>query len=170
VDASDWYVFGNARLHAGLALTVTRFLIVLGCLAWPAVAGAQQLNLTTRPLIVTFPTADPDTAPVLSASPVTVQYRVRGNGNRPWLLTVQALGDLVSGPSRIPASSVSWTATPAPPFRAGSMSSTQAQTLAAGNGNVNPTTAGLVTFQLANSWTYDAGTYLQTITFTLSTP
>jgi hypothetical protein len=147
-----------------------RLLLVLGLLATPAVAGAQQLNLTISPLLVTFPTTDPDMAPVLSAPPMTVQYRVRGNGNRPWLLTVQASGDLISGLSQIPASAVAWVATPAPPFRAGTMSSTQAQTLAAGNGNVNPTTTGTVTFQLTNSWNYDAGLYLQTLTFTLSTP
>ncbi len=145
-------------------------LLILGFLAAPTIAGAQQLDLTISPLVVTFPTTDPDTAPVLSAPPVTVQYRVRGNGNRPWLLTVQASGDLVSLQSQIPASAVTWVAAPAPPFRAGTMSSTQAQTLASGNGNVNPTTTGTVTFRLTNSWTYDAGTYLQTLTFTLSTP
>ena len=150
--------------HAG------RVLLTLGFLAAPAVAGAQQLELTVSPLIVTFPTTDPDTAPVLSAPPVTVQYRIRGNGNRPWLLTVQASGDLLSGQSQIPLSAETWVATPAPPFRAGTMSSTQAQTLASGNGNVNPTTTGTVTFRLANSWTYDAGLYLQTLTFVLSTP
>jgi len=161
----------SARTRTRLTLWRTgRLLLILGFLAAPEVAGAQQLNLTISPLIVTFPTTDPDTAPVLSAAPVTVEYRVRGNGNRPWLLTVQASGDLVSGQSRIPVSAVTWAATPAPPFRAGTMSSTQAQTLASGNGNANPTATGTVTFRLTNSWTYDAGIYLQTLTFTLSTP
>jgi hypothetical protein len=149
---------------------VDRLLLILGFLASPGVAGAQQLDVTISPVVVTFPTTDPDTAPVLSATPVTVQYRVRSNGNRPWLLTVQASDDLVSGPSLIPASAVTWVATPAPPFRAGTVSRTQAQTLASGTGNVNPAGAGTVTFRLRNSWTYDAGTYVQTLTFTLSTP
>jgi hypothetical protein len=147
-----------------------RLLLVLWCLAHPVIAGAQQLNLTISPLVVTFPTTDPDTAPVLNAPPVSVQYRVRGNGSRPWLLTVQASGDLVSIQSRIPAAAVSWVATPSPPFLAGTMSSTQAQTVASGNGNVNPLSTGTLTFRLTNSWTYDTGTYLQTLTFTLSTP
>jgi hypothetical protein len=147
-----------------------RLLLILGLLAVPAVAGAQQLELTISPMTVTFPTTDPDTAPVLSAAPVTVQCRVRGNGNRSWLLTVQASGDLVASQSQIPASAVTWVATPAPPFRAGTMSSTQAQTLASGTGNVNAAMTGTLTFRLTNSWTYDAGTYLQTLTFTLSTP
>ena len=145
-------------------------LLVAGWLACPVVADAQQLDLSISPLVVTFPTTDPDAAPILNAPPVSVQFRVRGNGNRPWLITVQASGDLISGQSRIPAAAVSWLATPAPPFRAGTMSGTQAQTVASGNGNVNPTTTGTVTFRLTNSWNYDAGTYLQTLTFTLSTP
>jgi hypothetical protein len=145
-------------------------LVATGWLACPVVAGAQQLELSISPLVVTFPTTEPDAAPVLNAPPVSVQYRVRGNGNRQWLITVETSGDLISGQSRIPASAVSWLATPAPPFRAGTMSGTQAQTVASGNGNVNPTTTGTVTFRLTNSWNYDAGTYLQTFTFTLSTP
>jgi hypothetical protein len=52
----------------------------------PARAHAQQLNLTVTPASVMFPTTDPDTAPVLVAAPVTVEYRVRANGNRPWVL------------------------------------------------------------------------------------
>ena len=146
------------------------FAAALALLGSAAPAEAQALNLTVSPLIVTFPTADPDTAPVLNGAPLTVQYRVRGNGSRPWMLTVQANGDLVSGESSIPASAVSWIATPAPPFRAGTMSSTQAQPIASGFGNVNPMATGTVTFQLANSWNYDAGTYVQVLVFTLSTP
>lgn len=133
-------------------------------------AHAQQLDLTITPLTIAFPNADPDATPVLSAPPVTVQYRVRANGNRPWTLTVLASDDLASGQSRIPASAVSWTAAPAPPFRTGAMSATQAQPVASGNGNVNPARMGTITFRLTNSWTYDAGTYLQILTFTLSAP
>jgi hypothetical protein len=143
---------------------------IVVALAWPPDVRAQQLNLTLSPLIVTFPSSDPDTIPVLTAPPVTVQYRVRSNGNRPWTLTVLASGDLVSGPSQIGASAVTWVAVPAPPFRNGTMSTTQAQIVAAGNGNVNPAATGTITFQLANSWTYDAGTYSQVLTFTLSAP
>jgi hypothetical protein len=143
-------------------------LVLLACA--PATAEAQQLDLTISPLIVTFPNSDPDTAPQLVAPPVTVQYRVRGNGNRPWILTVLASGPLTAGQSTIPVTAETWTATPAPPFRAGTMSATQAQPVASGTGNVNPTQTGTVTFRLTNSWTYDAGTYLQVLTFTLSTP
>ena len=50
------------------------------------------------------------------------------------------------------------------------MSGTQAQTWPRATATWNPTTTGTVTFRLTNSWNYDAGTYLQTFTFTLSTP
>jgi hypothetical protein len=139
-------------------------------LAIPTRAHAQQLNLSVSPLIVTFPSTDPDTAPLLNGTPVTVQYRVRGNGNRPWMLTVLASTDLISGPSQIPASAVTWIGAPAPPFQTGTLSRTQAQPVASGTGNVNPTQTGTITFRLTNSWNYDAGTYIQILTFTLSTP
>ena len=140
-------------------------------LMWrPIAAQAQQLDLTIAPAVVTFPTSDPDTAPLLNAAPLSVQYRVRANGNQPWVLTVLASGDLISGLSRIPAAAVSWVATPAPPFRTGTLSSTQAQPVASGNGNINPMQIATITFRLTNSWTYDAGTYTQILTFTLSTP
>ncbi|HEY7498676.1 MAG TPA: hypothetical protein VH740_09190 [Vicinamibacterales bacterium] len=136
----------------------------------PSRASAQQLELTISPIIVAFPTSDPDATPVLNAPPLTVRYRVRANGNRPWTLTVLASGTLTSGLSTIPVANETWIAAPSPPFRAGTMSTTQAQTVAAGTGNVNPMQTGTVTFRLTNSWTYDAGTYLQVLTFTLSAP
>jgi hypothetical protein len=187
MDAPYGNLLGDAGLYAGLALTPThlrpgivtraataRALAIAGltvtALLPPAGAAAQQLNLSISPVVVTFPTADPDTAPTLSSPPVTVQYRVRGNGNRPWVLTVLAAGDLISGGSRIPASAVTWSGTPSPPLVTGTMSTTQAQPIATGNGNVNPQQTGTVTFRLTNSWNYDAGTYIQILTFTLSTP
>jgi hypothetical protein len=81
-----------------------------------------------------------------------------------------ALGDLISGASSIDISSVTWIATPAPPFQNGTMSRLVAQRLASGTGNANPAQQGQITFRLANAWTYAAGTYTQTIVFTLSAP
>jgi hypothetical protein len=156
------------RSHASWAAVPLVLLVLLGR---PPRADAQQLNLAISPVTVTFPTtADPDTTPVLTSVPVTVQYRVRANGNRPWVLTVHASGDLASGASTIPASAVSWTAAPSPPLATGALSATQAQAVASGAGNVNPSQTGTLTFRLTNSWNYDAGTYMQTLTFTLSTP
>jgi hypothetical protein len=136
----------------------------------PSPAPAQNLTLSLSPAVITFPSSDPDTIPLVSAPPVQVTYRIRANGNSPWSLTVLAAGDLISGASRVDISNVTWVATPAPPFQNGTLSKTVAQRVASGNGNVNPDTIGSITFRLANSWTYNTGTYSQTILFTLSAP
>ena len=133
-------------------------------------AWAQRLALTVSPGNIQFASADPDTVPTITSAPVSIQLRVQQNQGEPWQLTVQVNGDLVSGPSTIDASTVSWTATPAPPFRNGTLNKTLAQVLASGTGNALPNVNGTITFRLANSWTYDAGTYTQTIVFTLSAP
>ncbi len=139
--------------------------------ACPDRAAAQTLDLTVSPRIVSFPSSDPDTVPLISAAPVQVTYRVRQNNGAPWSLTVLAGGDLLSGPSSVDISNVTWVATPAPPFQNGTLSKTVAQRVASGTGNVpNPNTTGSITFRLANSWTYSTGTYTQTILFTLSAP
>jgi hypothetical protein len=130
---------------------------------------AQKLDLSVSPTTISFPTADPDISPVVIAAPITVSIRVRQNTG-PWQLTVLAGGDLVSGGSVIDITNVSWTATPAPPFQNGTMSKTVAQRMAAGTNNVNPAENGSLTFRLANSLTYSAGIYTQTVVFTLSAP
>jgi hypothetical protein len=144
--------------------------VAMGLLALPSAAAAQRLELTLSPRVVTFPSSDPDVVPVVSAAPLQASYRIRANGNNPWTLTVLAQGDLISGTQSVDISNVTWLATPAPPFQAGTLSRTVAQTLASGTGNVNPTRTGSVTFRLANSWTYSAGIYTQTVVFTLASP
>jgi hypothetical protein len=137
----------------------------------PSRLAAQVLDLTLSPRVITFPSSDPDAVPVVNAAPVTVTYRVRQNNAAPWSLTVLAGGDLISGPSKVDISNVSWVATPAPPFQSGTLSKTVAQRIASGTGNVpNPNTTGSITFRLANSWIYSTGIYTQTVLFTLSAP
>lgn len=145
------------------------FVALVVCLALPSPAAAQKLDLTVTPGVITFPSSDPDTMPLVAAAPVQVSYRVRQN-NGPWTLTVLAGGDLISGSAVVDISNVTWVATPAPPFQNGTLSKFVAQTVASGNGNVNPAAIGSVTFRVANSWTYSAGTYTQIVTFTLSAP
>jgi hypothetical protein len=143
----------------------------------PAEARAQgrgggaspQLDLSVTPASITFASADPDVSPSIAAAPVVVRVRVRQNGG-PWTLTVLAGGDLLAGPATVDITNVSWTATPAPPYQNGTLSKTVAQQVASGTGNVNPAANGSVTFRLANSWTYSAGNYTQTLIFTLSAP
>jgi hypothetical protein len=151
-------------------------MMVVAC-ALPAGARAQgrgggttpQLDLSISPASITFASADPDVSPSIAAAPVVVNVRVRQNGST-WTLTVLAGGDLIAGPTTVDISNVSWTATPAPPYQNGTLSKTVAQRVASGTGNVNPAANGSVTFRLANSWTYSAGTYTQTLIFTLSAP
>jgi len=135
-----------------------------------ATARAQRLDLSISPGVIAIPTADPDVMPAVSSAPVAVNYRIRQNNRQAWLLTVQANGDLESGASTIDIAAVSWTATPSPPFQNGTLSKSMAQTVASGTGNVAAPSTGAITFTLANSWTYDAGLYSQTLVFTLSTP
>jgi hypothetical protein len=144
-------------------------LMTLGAAAAPA--SAQRLDLTVTPKTIIFPAADPDTTPVVSAPPVQIDYRVRQvSNNQSWTLTIIANGHLTSGPATVDISNVSWVATPVPPLRNGTLSHTVAQLLASGTGPINPTAHGQLTFRLVNAWTYDAGIYTQTVTFTLTTP
>jgi hypothetical protein len=138
---------------------------------WPEAAVAQRLDLTISPTSITFPSADPDVNPTIVSAPILVSVRIRQNqAALPWQLTVLANGDLIAGSQTVDITNVTWAATPAPPFQNGTLSKTVAQRVAAGAGNVNPAKDGSVTFRLANSWTYSAGTYTQTIVFTLSAP
>lgn len=150
-------------------LAVLLALATVGALMAPSAASAQTLSLSLSRTTIPFASADPDTTPSVIAPLVTVTYRVRNNfGN--WQLTLLAAGNLSSGSATIPVSAVTWTATPVPPFQSGTMSSTVAQRLAGGSGNINPAQTGQVTFQLANSWDYNVGTYSTVFTFTLTAP
>ena len=143
--------------------------IVLAALvAMSAPAAAQVLILS--PQTITFPSSDPDTVPLVSAPAIQVTYLAVGGGRgNAWRITVRANGDLTAGPAQIPISNVTWVATPTPPFRNGTLSSTVAQTLAEGAGAI-ALNRGSVTFRLANSWNYAVGNYTQTVVFTLSSP
>jgi hypothetical protein len=146
------------------------FLAVLFLAPSPALAQKLELALSLSPAVITFPSSDPDTVPLISAPTLQITYRVRGNGNAPWSLTVVAAGDLIAGASQIDISNVTWVATPAPPFQNGTLNKTVPQRIASGTGNVNPDSIGSITFRLANSWTYNPGSYTQTVLFTLSSP
>jgi len=144
-------------------------LITLAVILWPGSATAQTLTLALSPTTVSFPTGDPDTTPTLRAPALTVTYGIRDkNTLDDWTLTVQANGDLVAGSAVIPISNVTWTATPAPPFRNGVLSAAVAQTLATGATDIKPPQNATVVFSLSNSWSYNVGTYSQTIVFTLT--
>jgi hypothetical protein len=133
-------------------------------------AGAQALRLTIAPATISFASADPDTTPSILAPAITVSYRVRFNPTGNWRISLLASGDLTAGTATIAINNVTWTASPTPPFQAGTLSRTVAQTLASGTGNVQNTTTGTVVFRLANSWTYNVGSYSTSVVFTLTAP
>jgi hypothetical protein len=139
-------------------------------LVFAPTAEAQLLALTIAPATITFAAADPDTTPGIAAPTVTVSYRVRNNATGSWRISLLAGGDLTAGAATIPITNVTWTASPTPQFQAGTLSRTVAQMLASGSGNVLNTTTGTVVFRLANSWTYNVGTYSTSVVFTLTAP
>ena len=129
----------------------------------------QQLTLSINPTSISFSAADPDVSPTISAnSTVRVQIRITGGGNRNWQLTLRANGNLsdASTTASIDISNISWTATSSPPFQAGTLVANVAQIGASGTGNVNRTAD--LSFVFQNRWTYWAGSYTQTVTFTLA--
>ena len=133
-------------------------------------AAAQDLTLTISPSTITFAAADPDTTPSIAAPAITVRYRVRNNEDGSWRISLQASGDLTDGSATIPITNVTWTASPTPPFQAGTLSQTLAQTLASGSGDVQAPRTGTTVFRLANSWTYNVGNYSTSVVFTLTAP
>ena len=159
-------MIGSLATRAAVVLAVA---CVLG--SSPAAAQSPRLELSVSPQVISFSLGDPDVMPLVSSSPITVSYRLRGlQGQTTWQLTVLASGDLVSGLSTVDISNVTWVAAPAPPFQNGTLNRTVAQVVASGSGNENPAQVGSFTFLMNNSWTYDSGIYTQTIVFTLSTP
>ena len=156
----------------GGTLLRSALLAIAGLALLASAAAAQpdpKLDISITPVTTTFPLSDPDTVPIIAATPVQITYRIRQNDG-PWTLTVLASGDLLAGSATVDISNVTWVATPAPPFQNGVLSKTVAQRLASGTGTVNPARQGQVTFRLANSWNYTAGLYTQTIVFTLTAP
>jgi hypothetical protein len=130
-----------------------------------SINGLARLSLST--FSISFPDADPDTVPSIPASqgPVTITAKARTSVNGALTLTVQANDDLRSGLNTIPAASVTWTATGLG-FSNGTLSAATEQTIAAWTGSGVRT--GTQLFFFRNLWSYAAGTYTLTMTFTLS--
>jgi hypothetical protein len=144
---------------------------VIGLCGLAVPASAQRVDLSLSATSIAFPSADPDTTPSIAAPVMQVTYRIRQNASdADWQITVLASGDLSSGLATIPVSNITWSATPSPPFQSGTMSAITAQRVAGGFGNVNPSRTGYLSFFLANSWSYDVGTYSAVFTFTLTAP
>ena len=127
----------------------------------------SQARLSLSTLSISFPDADPDTVPAVQGAPgaVTITAKARTSGNGAVTLTVRATDHLRSGLDTIPASQITWTAAGAG-FSGGTLSATTAQIVAAWTGSGVHT--GTQTFFFTNLWTYAAGIYTVTMTFTLT--
>jgi hypothetical protein len=135
--------------------------------ATATVSSIAKLSLSASSL--TFPDANPDTTPSIPAlgGPVTITAKARSTPGATIMLSVIASDDLRSGTSTIPISALSWAAS-GTGFVPGTMNHTTAQPVGtwAGAG----VWVGTQTYSLANSWTYAAGTYTTTLTYTLVAP
>ena len=143
----------------------------------PALAGTPSTALTVGSTTVTFPNTSPAVSSSVTATEGAITINVHIGGLTPgnWTLTAIANGDLISGTNTIPISNVSWTgvntsssAYTGAGYIDGTLSKTAQQTVSSGSwtqpGAVDLN--GTITFHLANLWTYNIGTYSQTITLT----
>lgn len=143
--------------------------VAIGTGTWPAGrAFAASLSLRLSPANITFPDASPDLVPVIGPVPVLVTVKGEGRPGYPWILTLVADSDLRSGPDVIPISVLSWQASPSPPFSGGTLSVVTPTQVGTGIAHIN--TVAQFGFSMSNSWSYNAGTYTATATFTLTAP
>ena len=134
----------------------------------PRAADAATLTLRLTPATLNFPDADPDLVPSIGPATVMVDVKATGSPGYPWVLTLLGNSDLRSGVDVIPISAISWTATPNPPFRDGTLSLVSPITLGSGIAHINSNLR--MDFRLQNSWAYNAGNYSARATFTLTAP
>jgi hypothetical protein len=126
-------------------------------------------KLTLSRATLSFPDADPDSAPSIPASggPLSITAKARTTVGSTVTLSVQASGDLQSGLDSIPISRISWTAT-GTGFVGGTLSAASAQTV--GTWVSSGSWSGTQSYVMTNSWNYVAGTYSATLTYTLTAP
>lgn len=160
-------VKGNKRVGLLATALVSMWLLLISPVGLSSRVAPQHWTVTINifPTAITFPAADPDLEPLVSAnSPVRVQVTT-WPPNRRWEVTIRAEGNLVSASGQvIPISTISWKATPNPPFRDGVLAAGQSLVLAKDRGNREAD----LSFYFQNSWDYVAGEYTQVITFTAS--
>jgi hypothetical protein len=130
-----------------------------------ALAPVARLTLSSASL--TFPDADPDMVPVVSAIPasMTITAKARATEGAIVTLTVLASDDLRSGISTIPASAITWTGSGAG-FVDGTLSAATEQLLGSWLGS--GIRSGTQSFRFQNLWSHPTGTYTVTITYTLT--
>ena len=140
-------------------------LLILALVPSTVEAGSISLTLTGS---VVFADASPDQFPTLGPQSVGLEVKAVGKRNIPWTLTLIANSDFQSGPDVIPITVVSWTAFPSPPYQGGTLSTVVPKLISSGLSHDHDTAT--FEFFMQNSWSYNAGNYSSTATFTLSAP
>lgn len=132
-------------------------------------AVSARAKLTLGVAAINFIDADPDGTPIISASEgaVSVEVKIRTGASSTATLDHLAAGPLTSGTDTIAISNVTWTAA-GNGFVGGTMSSTTAQS--AGSWTGSGDRASTFSFSFANSWSYVAGNYSASSTYTLTAP
>lgn len=130
---------------------------------------ATLAKLTLSTASVTFPDANPDVSPQVTAvqGDVSITTKARATPGAQVLLTVQASDDLRSGVQVIPASAITWTAT-GTGFTAGTLS--KSASVHVGQWVGSGIRTGTQTLLFQNLWTYATGTYTCSLVYTLVVP
>jgi hypothetical protein len=146
-----------------LAVAATAFL------GPPAHAQSATLTLGVGAPVTTLTydlSPDPTSSPTVAASPASFDVNVTTDDVAGWVLTIEASNTYLDMATRsINCNNISWTAT-GTGYRNGILSGVSAQTVgqAAGSGSWT----GSLSFVMANQWTYVAGSYSDTIVYTLT--
>jgi hypothetical protein len=129
--------------------------------------GIAKLSLSSNTL--SFPDADPDTVPLVSAAggAITITAKARASLGATVTLTVVAADDLRSGVDTIPAAALTWMGSGAG-FVNGTMSRVTPQVVASWSGS--GVRSGTQTYRFQNSWSYRTGTYSVSLLYTLVSP
>ncbi len=130
---------------------------------------AAKAKLTVSAAAISFADADPDlVAQIAANTPLDITVKARTTAGSPVSLTVQAGGNLVDGSNSIAISALKWTSTGTNFSASGTSNASAGQTVVSFSGS--GTTSGTQSYTLDNSWAYATGTYLTTLTYTLSAP
>lgn len=157
------------------------WLFLVAALAIAAPAGAQTATSTFSANLggiaklsfssstLSFPDADPDTVPLISAAggAITITAKARASLAATVTLTVIAADDLRSGLDTIPASALTWIGS-GTGFVNGTVSRATPQVVGSWTGSGIRT--GTQTYRFQNSWSYRTGTYSVSLLYTLVSP
>ncbi len=160
----------------------TIFSLALLLMTGSAFAASDTKNLTVTATVgstakltlgattLTFPDADPDATPLITATEgaISVTARAKTASGSTVTLEVRSSGDLVSGSNTIAINNLRWAGT-GTGFVPGPTTVTNLNQ-SAGSWTGSGTYVGTQTFSLVNSWSYAVGTYTATITYTLTSP